>query len=347
MPTPPLPRNLEELKARLASRLYQGVIMDFDTPVPVPRIPSGSMNLDLILGGGIPTGRITMLFGPEGGGKTTLAQHIVAEVQAQNDVAMYIDVEGKVDSMYAARCGVDFGKLLFSQPNSATVIFKMIEEVVKSNLVKVIIVDSLTPILTDAEIDAEIGERFYAAQAGFLSQTLKTVNALVSQSDTALIFINQVREKIGQYGGGETIPGGRAPKFYSALIMRVSRDKPLKRGDVIYGQSTKILVHKSNVCPSFRSTTFDIVYGEGIVPTMDALGALDRVEGDLIIVKRGAHYYHQGERIAHGKANAAVWLEEQPDVLQELRRQIRACTAISAAEESTEPDDEEFVGDDG
>jgi recombination protein RecA len=316
--------------------------MDFDTPVPVPRIPSGSMNLDLILGGGIPTGRITMLFGPEGGGKTTLAQHIVAEVQAQDDVAMYIDVEGKVDPMYAARCGVDFSKLLFSQPNSATVIFKMIEEVIKSRLVKVIIVDSLAPILTDAEIDADIGERFYAAQAGFLSQTLKTINGLVAQSSTALIFINQVREKIGLYGGGETIPGGRAPKFYSALIMRVSRDKPLKRGENVYGQSTKVLVHKSNVSPSFRSTTFDIVYGEGIVPTMDALGALDKVSGDLVIVKRGAHYYYQGERIAHGKPNAAAWLVEYPDVLRELRMQIRACTEFSAAEE---PGEEESVED--
>jgi recombination protein RecA len=316
--------------------------MDFNAPVPTPRISSGSMNLDLILGGGIPLGRMTMIYGPEGGGKTTLAQHIVAEVQATGETAVYIDVEGKVDQPYAARCGVDFSKLLFSQPNSATVVFSLIEEVLKSNLVKVIIVDSLAPIMTDAEIDAEIGDQFYATQARFLSQTLKTVNALVHRSTTALVFINQVREKIGGYVGGETIPGGRAPKFYSALIMRVSRKAPLKRGKLVYGQSTVVTVHKSNVSPSFLSTNFDIVYGDGIVPSMDALGALEKVTGEFVILKSGAHYYYEGERIAHGKANAAAWLEERPEILRVLREQIRACTSFSAAE----PEDSEELEND-
>jgi len=289
----------------------------------VPAISTTSLSLDIAVGvGGVPRGRIIEIFGPESSGKTTLALHIVAEAQKAGGVAAYIDAEHAMDADYSGKLGVDVDQLLISQPDSGEQALEIAEALVRSNGVDVIVIDSVAALVPRAELDGEMGDSLPGLQARLMSQALRKLTAIVSQSNTCFIFINQIREKIGvMFGNPETTSGGRALKFYSSVRLDIRRIGALKDGDRVVGNRTKVKVVKNKVAPPFRDCEFDIMYGEGISREGDVLdlGAAQRV-----VEKSGAWFSYKGDRLGQGRENAKQSLKENPELLKKIENEVKA-----------------------
>jgi recombination protein RecA len=289
----------------------------------VEAIPTGSPALDLALGvGGIPRGRITEIFGPESSGKTTLGQHIIAEAQKREGMAVYIDVEHAIDPPYAAKCGVNIDDLLISQPDTGEQALEITEALVRSGAVDVIVVDSVAALVPQAEIEGEMGDTHVGLQARLMSQALRKLAAVISKSKTAVIFINQLREKVGIiFGNPEVTPGGRALKFYSSVRIDLRRVETIKQGTKAIGNHVRARVVKNKVAAPFRSAEFDIMFDHGI----SREGNLIDLGVELGLVKRSGAFFSYGNiRLGQGRENAKQYLSENPDPAREIEQQIKA-----------------------
>jgi recombination protein RecA len=288
----------------------------------VPAISTTSLSLDAAVGvGGVPRGRIVEIYGPESSGKTTLALHIVAEAQKAGGVAAYIDAEHAMDADYARKLFVDVDQLLISQPDSGEQALEIAEALVRSNGVDVIVVDSVAALVPRAELDGEMGDSLPGLQARLMSQALRKLTAIVAQSNTCFIFINQIREKIGvMFGSPETTTGGRALKFYASLRLDIRRIGAIKDGDRVVGNRTKVKVAKNKVAPPFRECEFDIMYGEGISREGDLI---DLAVVQRVIEKSGAWFSYKGERLGQGRENAKQLLKENPEMLKKIENEVK------------------------
>jgi len=298
----------------------------------VPAISTTSLSLDAAVGvGGVPRGRIIEIYGPESSGKTTLALHIVAEAQKAGGVAAYIDAEHAMDADYAGKLGVDIAQLLISQPDSGEQALEIAGALVPSNGIDVIVVDSVAALVPRAELDGEMGDSLPGLQARLMSQALRKLTAIVSQSNTCFIFINQIREKIGvMFGNPETTTGGRALKFYASMRLDIRRIGAIKDGDRVVGNRTKVKVAKNKVAPPFRECEFDIMYGEGISREGDLL---DLAVAHRVLEKSGAWFSYKGDRLGQGRENAKQSLKDHPDVLKRIEREVKVKLGIPMKEE--------------
>ena len=285
-------------------------------------IPTGSLSLDIALGvGGVPRGRITEIFGPESSGKTTICQHIVAEVQKVGGTAAYIDMEHALDPVYAQRCGVDVDSLLISQPDMGEQALEITETLVRSGAVDVIVIDSVAALVPRAEIEGDMGDATMGMQARLMSQALRKLSGAIKQTNTAVIFTNQLRQKIGiPFGNPETTTGGMALKFYASVRLDVRRIQSIKLGPEIIGNRTRVRVVKNKVAAPFRTAEFDIMYNEGISRTGDLL---DLAAGLEIINKRGSFYSYGDIRLGQGRENSREFLKQNPDLAEEIEGAIR------------------------
>ncbi|MDQ3755166.1 MAG: recombinase RecA [Acidobacteriota bacterium] len=304
----------------------------------VAAISTTALSLDAAIGiGGVPRGRVIEIYGPEASGKTTLALHIVAEAQKAGGVAAYIDAEHAMDADYAGKLGVNIDDLLISQPDSGEQALEITEALVRSNGVDVIVIDSVAALVPRAELDGEMGDSLPGLQARLMSQALRKLTAIVAQSNTCLIFINQIREKIGvMFGSPETTTGGRALKFYSSLRMDIRRIGAIKDGDRIVGNRTRVKIAKNKVAPPFRECEFDIMYGEGISREGDVI---DLGVANNIVEKSGAWFSYKGERLGQGRENSKQTLKDDAGLRQRIENEVRAALGIpvpEAAEEQAE-----------
>jgi recombination protein RecA len=289
---------------------------------PIDAIPTGSISIDFALGvGGVPRGRVVEIFGPESSGKTTLALQVIAEAQKLGGMAAFVDAEHALDAAYAQKLGVDVDNLLVSQPDNGEQALEIVEVLIRSNGVDVVVVDSVAALVPKAEIEGEMGEAQMGLQARLMSQALRKLTGAVSKSKTCLIFINQLREKIGvMFGNPETTTGGRALKFYSSVRMDIRRIASIKDGDVVVGGRTRVKVVKNKVAPPFREAEFDVMYGEGISRTGDLL---DLAVDKRIVEKSGAWFAYGGERLGQGRENAKQFLKENPDICRTIEDRVR------------------------
>jgi recombination protein RecA len=301
----------------------------------IPAISTTSISLDVAVGvGGVPRGRIIEIYGPESSGKTTLALHIVAEAQKAGGVAAYIDAEHAMDADYAGKLGVDIDQLLISQPDSGEQALEIAEALVRSNGVDVIIVDSVAALVPRAELDGEMGDSLPGLQARLMSQALRKLTAIVSQSNTCFIFINQIREKIGvMFGNPETTTGGRALKFYASMRLDIRRIGAIKDGDRVVGNRTRVKVAKNKVAPPFRECEFDIMYGEGISRQGDVL---DLAVAQGVIDKSGAWFSYKGDRLGQGRENAKQALRENTELLKRIEKEVKIKLGMPVREEKPE-----------
>ncbi len=309
----------------------------------VQAIPTGSIALDIALGvGGIPRGRVTELYGPEGAGKTTLAQHMIAEAQKLGGVAAYIDVEHALDPLYAKKCGVDIDNLLISQPDTGEQALEICEALVRSGAVDIIVIASVAALVPRAETEGEMGDAHMALQARLMSQAMRKLSGAISKTGTAVVFVNQLREKVGiVFGNPEVTPGGRALKFYSSVRLEIRRIGPIKEGGEIIGNRVRVKVAKNKVAPPFRQAEFDMMFGEGISKEG---GILDMAVDMGIIRKSGAFYYYGEERLAQGRENTKQFLRDNPALAARLEQEIRSAApalqvAMAADEEDLPPDE--------
>ena len=301
----------------------------------IPAISTTSLSLDIAVGvGGVPRGRIVEIYGPESSGKTTLALHIVSEAQKAGGVAAYIDAEHAMDADYAGKLGVDIDQLLISQPDSGEQALEIAEALVRSNGVDVIVIDSVAALVPRAELDGEMGDSLPGLQARLMSQALRKLTAIVSQSNTCFIFINQIREKIGvMFGNPETTTGGRALKFYSSLRLDIRRIGAIKDGDRVVGNRTKVKVAKNKVAPPFRECEFDIMYGEGISREGDVL---DLGTNHRVVEKSGAWFSYKGDRLGQGRENAKQSLKDNPELLKRIEREVKVKLGMPVPEQKVE-----------
>ena len=323
-----------DLAVAQIEKLYgRGAIMRLGTGgviAPVAAIPTGSLELDHALGvGGIPRGRVTEIFGPESSGKTTLALHVICQAQRRGGAAAFIDAEHALDAKYARALGVNVDDLLLSQPDTGEQALEITEVLVRSGAVDVIAIDSVAALVPRAEIDGEMGDAHVGLQARLMSQALRKLTAAISKSRTAVIFINQIREKIGvMFGNPETTTGGRALKFYASVRLDIRRISSLKEGEEVVGSRVKVKVVKNKLAPPFREAEFDVIYGEGI----SRLGSLVDVGVEhKVVEKSGAWYAYNGERIGQGRENAKRFLQENPGLADEIEAKVRAALGISAS----------------
>jgi recombination protein RecA len=303
-----------------------------DVIATMPSISTGSVSLDYALGiGGVPRGRVIEVFGPESSGKTTLALQIIAEAQKVGGMAAFVDAEHALDAGYARKLGVDLDNLLVSQPDIGEQALEIVEVLVRSGGVDVIVVDSVAALVPRAEIEGEMGEAQMGLQARLMSQALRKLTGIVSKSKTCLIFINQLREKIGvMFGNPETTTGGRALKFYSSVRIDIRRIGAIKDGDVVVGGRTRVKVVKNKVAPPFREAEFDVMYGEGISKEGDLLDiAVDR----KIVEKSGTWFAFDGERLGQGRENVKQFLKDNPATFKSLEAKVRKELGLTAAEE--------------
>ena len=297
----------------------------------VPVIPTGSLALDHALGvGGIPRGRVVELFGPESSGKTTLALHIVAEAQKQEGIAAFIDAEHALDTMYARRLGVNCDELLVSQPDTGEQALEIAEVLVRSGAMDVLVIDSVAALVPRAEIEGEMGDAHVGLQARLMSQALRKLTSAISKSMTAVIFINQIRMKIGvMFGNPETTPGGNALKFYSSVRLDIRRIGAIKDGQEVTGSRTRVRVVKNKVAPPFKDAEFDIMYGDGISTAGDLL---DMGVQTKVVDKSGAWYSFDQERIGQGRENVKNFLKENPDVSARILKKVREALGLAKDE---------------
>ncbi|HEY0965188.1 MAG TPA: recombinase RecA [Candidatus Saccharimonadales bacterium] len=287
----------------------------------VELLPSGALSLDLALGGGYPKGRIIEIYGPESSGKTTLTLHAIAEIQKQGGTAAFIDAEHALDPAYAKKLGVDTDNLLVSQPDNGEQALEIAETLVRSNAVDLIVVDSVAALVPQAEIDGEMGDSHMGLQARLMSQALRKLTGIINKSKATVIFINQIRMKIGvMFGNPETTTGGNALKFYASVRMDIRRIGQLKVGEEIIGNRTKVKIVKNKIAPPFRVAEFDIMYNEGISKTGDVL---DLAAQHGIVGKSGAWYDYKDGKIGQGREAVKVYLKENPKVLEEIEKEVR------------------------
>ncbi|MBQ4397245.1 MAG: recombinase RecA [Clostridia bacterium] len=318
-------KALETAMANIEKQFGKGAVMKLgqNSALNVEAISTGSLGLDLALGiGGLPRGRIIEIYGPESSGKTTLALHCIAEAQKKGGDAAFIDVEHALDPVYAAALGVNIDELLVSQPDNGEQALAITEELVRSGAIDVIVVDSVAALVPRAEVEGDMGSTFVGLQARLMSQALRKLTSAIGKSNCIAIFINQLREKVGVvYGNPEVTPGGRALKFYSSVRIEIRKGEVLKSGSDVIGARTKAKVVKNKIAPPFRSTEFDIMYGEGISHN----GELLDLAVELGIVKKGGAWFSYGEtRLGQGRDNAKNFFVEHPDVAQEIEDQVRA-----------------------
>ncbi len=293
--------------------------------IDIETTSSGSVGLDLALGGGIPKGRIVEIYGPESSGKTTLTLHAIAEVQKTGGTAAFIDAEHALDPAYAKRIGVDVDNLLLSQPDNGEQALEIVETLVRSNAVDLIVVDSVAALTPRAEIEGDMGDSHMGLQARLMSQALRKLTGVISRSKTTVIFINQIRMKIGvMFGNPETTTGGNALKFYASVRLDIRRTSQIKSGDDIIGNHCKVKVVKNKVAPPFRIAEFDIMYNKGISASGDLLDLAVKYE---IVEKAGAWYAYGGEKIGQGREASKTYLEENPKIMKELDKKVREAAA--------------------
>ncbi len=335
-------KALNTALANLTKRFGEGTVMRLGeaTHLQIETIPTGSLAVDRALGaGGIPKGRVTEIYGPEGSGKTTLSQHIVAEAQKRGGVAAFIDMEHALDPVYAARCGVDVDNLLISQPDTGEQALEIAETLIRSGAVDIIVVDSVAALVPRAEIEGEMGASHPGLQARLMSQALRKLSGAIKQSNTAMIFTNQLREKIGvMFGNPETTSGGRALKFYASVRIDIRRITAIKDKGEVIGNRTRVRVTKNKVAPPFRVAEFDINYDEGISRAGDLL---DMAVEFGVVEKRGSYYYRDGESLAQGRENAKDFLREHPDAADEIEAIVREMMTPEEITESVEIQTEE------
>lgn len=303
----------------------KGAIMRLGDPATrmnVETIPTGSLSLDIALGlGGIPKGRIVEVYGPESSGKTTLTLHMIAEVQKRGGIAGFIDAEHALDPVYAKNIGVDIDNLYISQPDSGEQALEITETMVRSGAVDIVVVDSVAALVPKAEIDGDMGDAHVGLQARLMSQALRKLTAVISKSECTVVFINQLREKVGvMFGNPETTTGGRALKFYSSVRLDVRRTDSIKVGGEIIGNRTRVKVVKNKIAPPFKEAEFDIMFGKGISYSGDVLDLAAKID---VVNKSGAWYAYKGEKIGQGRENAKLYLEGHPDVMEEVAQQVR------------------------
>ncbi|MBL7164089.1 MAG: recombinase RecA [Anaerolineales bacterium] len=315
---------LDKAMGDLEKRYGEGTIMKLGDAkhLAVDVIPTGSLSIDIALGvGGIPRGRVTEIFGPESSGKTTICQHIVAEAQALGGTAAFVDMEHALDPKYAAACGVDVENLLISQPDTGEQALEIVEALVRSGAVDVIVIDSVAALVPRAEIEGDMGDAHMGLMARLMSQALRKLSGAIKQTNTAVIFTNQLRQKIGvMFGNPETTTGGQALKFYASVRLDVRRIQSIKVGSEIIGNRTRVRVVKNKVAPPFQTVEFDIMYNEGISKIGDIVDLGTELE---FISKRGSYYSYGDLRLAQGRENAKEFLRDNPDLLEEIEGLIR------------------------
>ena len=331
-------RAIEAALLNIEKRFGKGSIMRLGEREisDVPAISTTCLSLDAAIGvGGVPRGRIVEIYGPESSGKSTLAMHIVAQAQLAGGVAAYIDAEHAMDADYAAKLGVNVDDMLISQPDSGEQALEIAEALVRSNGVDVIVVDSVAALVPRAELDGEMGDSLPGLQARLMSQALRKLTAIVAQSNTCFIFINQIREKIGvMFGNPETTTGGRALKFYSSLRLDIRRIGAIKDADRVVGNRTKVKVAKNKVAPPFRECEFDIMYGEGISKEGDLL---DLATNNRVVEKSGAWFSYKGERLGQGRENSKQTLKDHPELLRKIENDVKRALGLPVKEEAAAP----------
>ena len=336
-------KALEAALAQIEKQYGKGSVMklgDKSANMQIETVSTGSLSLDLALGlGGVPKGRIVEIYGPESSGKTTVALHMVAEVQKAGGIAGFIDAEHALDPAYARNIGVDIENLYISQPDNGEQALEITETMVRSGAVDILIVDSVAALVPKAEIDGDMGDSHVGLQARLMSQALRKLTAIISKSNCIVIFINQLREKVGvMFGNPETTTGGRALKFYSSIRMDVRRIETLKQNGEAIGNRTRVRIVKNKVAPPFKEAEFDIMFGEGISRTGDVL---DLAASEGVVVKSGAWYAYEGTKIGQGRENAKNYLKENPDVFAEIDKKVRERFALEEAPEEQSQDNEE------
>jgi recombination protein RecA len=291
------------------------------TRMKVETIPSGALTLDLALGGGLPKGRVIEIYGPESSGKTTLALHAIAETQRTGGVAAFVDAEHALDPTYAAALGVDIENLLVSQPDTGEMGLEVVDHLVRSVAVDIVVIDSVAALVPRAEIEGDMGDSHMGLQARLMSQALRKITGNIGKSGCTVVFLNQLRQKIGVvYGNPETTTGGNALKFYSSVRLDIRRTQTLKKGSEEYGIRAKVKVAKNKVAPPFRIAEFDIIFGKGI----SSIGCLlDMAEETGVINRKGAWYSYQGDNIAQGREKTITYLEENPEITKKIEEQVR------------------------
>jgi recombination protein RecA len=309
----------------------------------VESVPTGSLSLDIALGlGGVPKGRVIEIYGPESSGKTTVALHMVAEVQKRGGIAGFIDAEHALDPVYAKNIGVDIDNLYISQPDSGEQALEITETMVRSGAVDIVIVDSVAALVPKAEIDGDMGDSHVGLQARLMSQALRKLTPVVSKNNCVVIFINQLREKVGvMFGNPETTTGGRALKFYSSVRLDVRRTETLKQAGEVIGNRTRVKIVKNKVAPPFKEAEFDIMFGKGISKEGDILDLASNID---IVQKSGAWFAYNGEKIGQGRENAKQFLAQHPDIMKEIDTKVRMHYKIG--EYADEPSEEVTEGND-
>ena len=330
--------NLERQQAlgrvlgQIERNFGQGSIMRLGEAqkLKVETIPSGALPLDIALGGGFPKGRISEIYGPESSGKTTLALHAIASIQAQGGTAAFIDAEHALDPVYAAAIGVDINSLLVSQPDNGETALEITDQLVRSAAVDIIVIDSVAALVPRAEIEGEMGDSHMGLQARLMSQALRKITGNLGKSGCTVIFLNQLREKIGVvYGSPETTTGGNALKFYASVRLDIRRIQTLKKGENQFGIRVKVKVAKNKIAPPFRIAEFDVLFGQGI----STVGCIvDLAEQTGVIARRGAWYSYQDTNFAQGRDNAVIYLTQKPELAQEIEQQVRAALEESGGE---------------
>lgn len=318
-------KALDAAISQIEKEYGKGAVMKLGDPssqMAVETTPTGSLSLDIALGmGGIPKGRVVEVYGPESSGKTTLTLHMIAEIQRRGGIAGFIDAEHALDPVYAKNIGVDIDNLYISQPDSGEQGLEIAETMVRSGAIDIVVVDSVAALVPKAEIDGEMGDSHVGLQARLMSQALRKLTAVISKSNCTVIFINQLREKVGvMFGNPETTTGGRALKFYSSIRLDVRRIESLKQNGEVIGNRTRVKIVKNKIAPPFKEAEFDIMFGKGISYSGDVLDLAANVD---IVNKSGAWYNYNGEKIGQGRENTKRFLEDHPELLYEIDQKVR------------------------
>ena len=333
-------KALEGALAQIEKQHGKGSIMklgDSSANMNIETVPTGSLSLDIALGlGGIPKGRIIEIYGPESSGKTTVALHMIAEVQKAGGIAGFIDAEHALDPVYAKNIGVDIDELYISQPDSGDQALEITETMVRSGAIDIIVVDSVAALVPKQEIEGDMGDTHVGLQARLMSQALRKLTPVISKSNCVVIFINQLREKVGvMFGNPETTTGGRALKFYSSVRMDVRRTETLKQGGEMVGNHVRVKIVKNKIAPPFKEAEFDIMFGKGISREGDILDLATKID---LVNKSGAWYAYNGEKIGQGRENAKSYLTTHPEIMEEIEEKVRAHYGIGAeGQEAEEP----------
>ena len=331
-------KALDAAIAQLEKDFGKGTVMKLGDPaahVAVETVPTGSLSLDLALGlGGVPKGRVIEIYGPESSGKTTVALHMISEVQKRGGIAGFIDAEHALDPVYAKNIGVDIDELYISQPDSGDQALEITETMVRSGAMDIIVVDSVAALVPKQEIEGDMGDSHVGLQARLMSQALRKLTPVISKSNCVVIFINQLREKVGvMFGNPETTTGGRALKFYASVRMDVRRIETLKQSGEMVGNRVRVKIVKNKIAPPFKEAEFDIMFGKGISKEGDILDLATKIN---IVNKSGAWYAYNGEKIGQGRENAKVYLSSHPEIMEEIEQKVRNHYQIGGEPEEDE-----------